>query len=389
MFIKPAARGIRVLPRVKSNIYKDKMASPNNAFYVLEQAHSGLSNAVVYQKVGVTDSPVFEALTVSQSAVFNEDGLDKDFRIEGLSEENLFFIDASTDRFGFGTNNPDEFGHISKAVDGEFVGLLIENSQANEAGSTNETTEMRFGFGGNNDVARISITKKGDYNTNANEDSAMRLWIDINGTITRILNILNSGLSLDRPASKFDFNGDAGGGGQGIRYKDTGDSLRNALAFPGSDIVVLSNQAANGIVEIRANTSTAGSGGEVTVMTFEDDKAILNKEMDAGANTIGFTQQTATGDGTTTMDWKLGNKFKFTFGAQNETFTFTAPTKPANILLVLVQDSTGSRTVTWPVTVKWVGGTAPTLSTGANAIDIVSFYFDGTDYFGVDSLNFS
>ena len=111
--------------------------------------------------------------------------------------------------------------------------------------------------------------------------------------------------------------------------------------------------------------------------------------MDAGAHSIGFTQQRATGDGTTTIAWRIGNKFFFTFGAQNDTFTFTAPTNPCNILLVLKQDGTGSRTATWPAAVKWPGGTAPTLSTGANKIDIISFYFDGTSYYGVDSLDFS
>ena len=116
---------------------------------------------------------------------------------------------------------------------------------------------------------------------------------------------------------------------------------------------------------------------------------IPNAEMDAGAHTIGFTQQSATGDGSTTIDWKLGNKFFFTFGAFNETFTFTAPSNPCNILLVLKQDGTGSRTATWPGAVKWPGGTAPTLTTAANSIDIISFYYDGTNFYGVDSLNFS
>jgi hypothetical protein len=37
----------------------------------------------------------------------------------------------------------------------------------------------------------------------------------------------------------------------------------------------------------------------------------------------------------------------------------------------------------------WPGGTAPTLSTGNNDIDIVTFYYDGTNYFGVFSLDFS
>jgi len=121
----------------------------------------------------------------------------------------------------------------------------------------------------------------------------------------------------------------------------------------------------------------------------EDTTPELGGELDAGAHSIGFTQQSTTGDGTTTIDWKLGNKFKFTFGAQNETFTFTAPSNPGNLLLMLVQDGTGSRTITWPGTVKWVGGAAPTLTTDASGIDICSFYWDGTNYFGVASLAFA
>jgi hypothetical protein len=49
--------------------------------------------------------------------------------------------------------------------------------------------------------------------------------------------------------------------------------------------------------------------------------------------------------------------------------------------LKVIQDATGSRAVTWPASVKWPSGTAPTLSTAANAIDIVTFYYDGTSYF--------
>ena len=121
----------------------------------------------------------------------------------------------------------------------------------------------------------------------------------------------------------------------------------------------------------------------------DDTTPELGGELDAGAHSIGFTLQTATGDGTTTIDWTLGNKFKFTFGAFNETFTFTAPSNPCSLTLMLVQDATGSRTVTWPATVKWSGGTAPTLTTTANAIDIVSLLYDGTNFYGSAALDFS
>ena len=135
--------------------------------------------------------------------------------------------------------------------------------------------------------------------------------------------------------------------------------------------------------------TTAIDGTDFIASLIKDTTPELGGEMDCGAHTIGFTEQAASGDGSTTIDWKLGNKFKFTFGAQNDTFTFTAPTNPCNIILVLIQDGTGGRTATWPGAVKWPGGTAPTLSTGSAAVDLVAFYFDGTSYHGVASLNYS
>jgi len=121
----------------------------------------------------------------------------------------------------------------------------------------------------------------------------------------------------------------------------------------------------------------------------DDTTPTLGGPLDCGANSIGFTAQSATGDGTTTITWDNGNVFNFTFGAFNETFTFTAPTKPGDFIIKLVQDGVGSRTATWPATVKWPGGTAPTLSTAAGAIDLIRFYFDGTNYYGTFDLNFS
>lgn len=89
-----------------------------------------------------------------------------------------------------------------------------------------------------------------------------------------------------------------------------------------------------------------------------------------------------------TVDWGAGNKQKSTLTGDC-TYTFTAPAGPCNLLLRLIQDGTGSRTATWPASVKWPDGTAPTLTTTASAVDIVSFYYDGTNYNGQAGLAFS
>lgn len=67
----------------------------------------------------------------------------------------------------------------------------------------------------------------------------------------------------------------------------------------------------------------------------------------------------------------------------NCTFTFPDTTPGASFTLVLVQDGTGSRTVTWPAAVKWAGGTAPTLTTTASKRDVFSFMCaDGSTWIG-------
>ena len=115
----------------------------------------------------------------------------------------------------------------------------------------------------------------------------------------------------------------------------------------------------------------------------EDTTPELGGELDAGAHSIGFTLQTvAEADGTTTIDWKLGNHCKVTLGAQNETFTFTAPSNPCTLTLIIIQDATGGRDITWPGTVKWLGTEATWTDGGAGKGIVVGFIYDGTNYWG-------
>jgi len=53
-----------------------------------------------------TFSTAFGQFRCDADTVFNDSGTDQDFRIEGLSEVNMFFVEASTDRIGIATNSP-------------------------------------------------------------------------------------------------------------------------------------------------------------------------------------------------------------------------------------------------------------------------------------------
>lgn len=82
--------------------------------------------------------------------------------------------------------------------------------------------------------------------------------------------------------------------------------------------------------------------------------------------------------GTTNIDLSQGSIIGFTFGAGNETLTLSNLKDSEIIALAMIQDGVGSRTVTWPAAIKWVGGSAPTLSTGANKRDQFTFTCNGT-----------
>jgi hypothetical protein len=53
-----------------------------------------------------------------------------------------------------------------------------------------------------------------------------------------------------------------------------------------------------------------------------------------------------------------------------------------SFIILLKQDATGSRTVTW-TTVKWPSGVAPTITATASKLDIFSFFADGASWYGV------
>lgn len=57
--------------------------------------------------------------------------------------------------------------------------------------------------------------------------------------------------------------------------------------------------------------------------------------------------------------------------------------------LIVKQDATGSRTLSYGTAFKWSGGTAPVLTTTVNAIDILTFICDGTNMYGVCTPNLS
>jgi hypothetical protein len=84
------------------------------------------------------------------------------------------------------------------------------------------------------------------------------------------------------------------------------------------------------------------------------------------------TLVTDTDGSTVTFDLSAGNIHNVVLGG-NRTLALSNASVGQPFVIRLTQDGTGSRTVTWFSTIKWAGGTAPTLTTTINKADAFGF----------------
>ena len=91
--------------------------------------------------------------------------------------------------------------------------------------------------------------------------------------------------------------------------------------------------------------------------------------------------QTLTDGVTISWNTDLGRIATVTLGGNR---TMAAPTnlKAGTYILYVIQDATGSRTLTWNSVFKWTAAVAPVLTTTAARRDIMTFVSDGTNLYG-------
>lgn len=82
--------------------------------------------------------------------------------------------------------------------------------------------------------------------------------------------------------------------------------------------------------------------------------------------------------GTATLDLSLGNQHDITMPAGNITIALSNDTNNQIFTISILQDGTGSRTVTWFSTIRWASGTVPTLTTTASKRDVFVFKRTGS-----------
>jgi hypothetical protein len=89
-----------------------------------------------------------------------------------------------------------------------------------------------------------------------------------------------------------------------------------------------------------------------------------------------------------TVNCALSNVFTTTFTANVTTApTISNASDGQTINWFITQDATGSRTMTWPTSFKWAGGTAGVLSTAANSVDLLVATYRSSTGFWYASLS--
>jgi len=157
-----------------------------------------------------------------------------------------------------------------------------------------------------------------------------------------------------------------------LDMSEGGKAVFQALTI--DDNTILSHQS-NADLELDA----AGTGQVVALAAFKFNAGYIEN-----INTL-------TSSSTITVNCALASIHKVTLGVSTE-FNITNLPTGGTVTLIITQDGTGSRTATFgtdgSTAVKFPGG-APTLSTGANDIDVVTIVNDGTNFLGNCAKNYS
>jgi hypothetical protein len=148
-----------------------------------------------------------------------------------------------------------------------------------------------------------------------------------------------------------------------------------------NDAVTFAKQADIGALTVVANPTNASADPQAVAIAANE---VLKN---SGSNTlvsgkilpernVTFTQQTLTDGATINWDMSSGLNAVVTLGGNR---TLAAPTNMpvgATCYIIVKQDPTGNRTLTWNAVFKWPSGVAPVLSTAVNAVDVFCVYVE-------------
>ena len=158
--------------------------------------------------------------------------------------------------------------------------------------------------------------------------------------------------------------------GNNVTFKSAGTSILD-FSNSSSDAVITSSVQDKDII-----FKGDDGGSAVTALTM--DMSAAGKSI-FGAGAKGATYS-VTGSGSITMNFDLYTNFQISANGNvtlaNGTGTLAAGQSG---VIVLIQDGTGSRTISTGSDYEWPAATVGTISTAANAVDVMPYYIDADD----------
>lgn len=299
-----------------------------------------------------TVNPSFTGnISLDGPTVVNDSGADSDFRVEGDTDANLIFADASTDRVGIGTNTPSV--KLDVNGDSSLNGAVV----INEAGADKD-----FRVEGDTDANLLFTDASADAVGVGTSTPGSKL--DVKGTLR--LSGSSSGYVGLAPASAagsttYTLPSADGSNGQALVTNGTG-----ALSW-----------AAAGISASSANTFTA-------LQTFSGSTSVLAMALKNSAElaTVSATAATGTINYDITTQSVLyytsnaSGNFTINFRASSGTSLNTAMATGDSVTVAFLNTNGGTAYYNSAVQVdgssvtpKWQGGTAPS-SGNASSIDV-------------------
>ena len=133
---------------------------------------------------------------------------------------------------------------------------------------------------------------------------------------------------------------------------------------------------------IVGDAGNIGSASATDAIAIASDGEVTLSQRTTFSKAVKTPLKSNTDGATITFDLDEASTHTVTLG-DNRTLAISNEDAGQKFIINLVQDGTGSRTVTWFSTIKWAGGSAPTLTTTANKADSFGFLCTGTDaYYG-------
>jgi hypothetical protein len=356
--------------------------APNSAaaFFVFINATTDSGSSGPYSLIFTQGSGANVTIVNGKSAVVYADGAGSGAAVVNALDKPLFGTISATSDTAAGDDAA--IGYTSAE------GLILTGQ-----GSTNDVTikndadadVITIATGGTNvdivgDVTASTVNADGD--TSASDNAAMG-YTSAEGLIltgqgsTNDVTIKNDAdadvITIATGGTNVDIVGDVTAATVNADG-DTSASDKAAMGYTAAEGLILTGQGSTNDVTIKNDADA----DVIEIPTGGTDVTVAGK-LTAGKILLGNTDTDTSNTGSVTLDFSANQNFVLTFTGNVTLANPSTESVGQAGIIVCIQDGTGSRTLSLGSQYKTVGDAGITLSTAANAVDIVPYFVSAAD----------